>query len=159
MWVKSTEGIGSTFYFTIAYLPVTPEDEPILAEIPVKPAIKPFAQKTVLLVEPTPIKSIYYDKLITSTGATVVRVDNIDEWSDHLAKDDEHFDMVVADGALVSDKNSDQIKRIINVRPNIPVAFIVSEKNQSLCQNLGKVLINQPVGYAKFVNSMEKYAG
>ena len=156
MWVKSTEGFGSSFYFNIAYLPVRSEDEYIFSEIPAERSSSdmPFAGKKVLLVEPVPLKFVYYEKLILATGATIVKAESLDEWYDHLIETD-HFDMVIAKGMLFNNLNSNQINHIINVRPNLPVVLVVSGEEQ-LPQNLFKTIIELPVGYAKFLRVLEE---
>ena len=159
MWVKSSIDSGSTFYFSISYLPVAPEDEHILAEIPAKRALSdmPFAGKTVLLAEPVPMKSIYYEKLISATGATVIKADSPEECSDRLAQFD-HFNIVIADATLFDKEKPDQICRMMNVCANSPVAAIVSDKKQIAGRNLCHTFIEQPVDYAKILKVLEEFA-
>ena len=158
MWVKSTEGFGSKFYFNISYLPVAPEDKHIFSGIPAEKisSDKPFAGKMILLVEPIPLKFKYYEKLISATGATVVMAESLEEYSERLKQID-HFDMVIADSTLFDSIDPDQISHVINVRNNLPIAAVVSKKEQ-LRKNLYSTTIEVPMGYAKILNILEKYA-
>ena len=155
IWVESTENFGSTFYFTISYLPVEPEDEHIFSGIPVKRSSSDerFAGKTILLVEPIPMKSIYYEKMISTTGATVIKAENLEEWSDRLSQI-KHLDMVIVEGSLFDNEDNEQIEHIINVRNNLPVVLVVSEEKQ-IRQNLCHTTIENPVGYAKILKILE----
>jgi len=160
MWVKSTEGVGSAFYFTMAYLPVAPEDVHIFADSPAGKQMsdKPFSKKTILLAEPVPMKSIYYEKLISATGATVIKAANLEECSERLITQHDHFDMVIADGTLFSSEHPIQIGLMAKICANSPVALIVSEKKQITGQKLCHATIDLPVNYAKILKVLEDFA-
>jgi len=172
MWVKSTEGVGSTFHYTISYLPVASEDKHIFLKMTAIPSSeKPFAEKKVLLVEPVPLKFKYYEKLILATGATVTKAESLDECFDLLAQT-VHFDLVIADSALFDNGDCDQISQIQgidfnapeinmalktfinnkNIRAELPVVLIASDNKQLDCNN---TIIELPVGYDKVLKVLE----
>ena len=159
MWVKSTEGLGSKFYFTISYLPVALEDEHIFMEIPPRKTLldKPFAGKMILLVEPVPLKFKYYEKLISATGALVIKAESLEECAARLEQF-EYYNMVFADGSLFDNEHPAQINHIINVCANSPVALVISENKQLSGQNTCHTTIGLPVSYAKILKALEEYA-
>ena len=115
MWVKSTEGYGSSFFFTISYLSVAPEDKYIFTDIPDQNTFldKPFSGKTVLLFEPVPLKFKYYEKLISATGATIIRIETPEELSEHPAKKD-YFDVTTLQQPVTYAKVLEALKTKFN---------------------------------------------
>jgi len=134
------------------------EDEYYFSKISAKKTSsdKPFVGKMILLVEPIPLKFKYYEKLISATGATVIKAESLEEWSERLAQT-VHVDMIIADSTLFDNVDFDQISHIINVRNSLPIAVVVSRKKQ-LPQKLCNTTIELPVSYAKILKSLEEYA-
>ena len=164
MWVESSEGKGASFYFSISYLPVLSQDMKLFKEMPDNNSSdeKPFANKSVLLVEPVALKFKYYDKLISSTGASVIHTKSMKKWHE-LMQTDIHFDVVIADASLLDREDINNISQIVNVRPNLPVVLIVSDKRREKYMRLVrgklcKTAVEIPVVYADVMKILEKYA-
>ena len=164
MWVESSEGKGSTFYFTISYLPVLQHDMKLFTEIPDinSPDRKLFVNKSVLLVEPIALKFKYYDKLFSGTGASVIHIRNLKKWYE-LMQTDIHFDVVIADASLLDYEDIDDISQIKNIRPNLPVVLVVSDKKREkymrLVRNkLCNTAVEVPLVYGDVLKILEKYA-
>ena len=160
MWVKSTEGIGSAFYFTISYLPVSPKDIHIF-EPKNHPSTdeKLFTGKSVLLVEHNSLKFNYYGKLISETGAQVIRAESLHEW--HNMVKINRLDMVFVDAVLFDNEDFDNIRHLIKECDKLPIVLIVSELKekhmQMLQQNLCNIAVCEQINYAEILEVMKKY--
>jgi PAS domain S-box-containing protein len=164
MWVESSEGKGASFYFTISYLPVLQQDMKLFTEMPDNNPFdgKPFTGKSILFIEPIALKFKYYDKLFTETGASVIHTKNLKKWRE-LMQTDIHFDVVITDASLLDYEDLDEISQIINIRPNLPVVLIVSDKKREKYMRLVrgklcKTAVEIPVVYADVMKILEKYA-
>ena len=158
MWVESTEGIGSKFYFTIAYLPILPEDMSVFEITEEQPnIIKPFAGKTVLLIESIPVKMKFYEKLITATGATVIIAQTLQEWFDSVLQNTS-INIAIAD-SFVFNTQDFKTNRIRTARPNLPIILIGAENIQMLPHNFYNATIQSPIGYEKIFNVLKDYLG
>ena len=167
MWVQSTEGAGSSFYFNISYLPVSQKDMHIFDDAYLKEshADKPFYGKTVLLVESKRMKYNYYERLISATGATLVGVDSLEQWISIVEKASSQFDIVLADASLFDHEDITVMRRIKTVcdehNSKLPVVFLMSEKKEKYMQLHKQKLCNQivelPIDYDKILKIFENH--
>ena len=192
MWVESTEGAGSSFYFTISYLPVVPEDVPIFEASDEKlkitfgegfavqkikdstnweslndivlnqmkqESIDQFIGKLVLLVEPNDMKFKYYEKLISATGAIVIKAENQQQWFDIMMQFDQ-INMVIVDAVLFDNEDFSIIRGIKREREKLPIVLLISDIKgkymQLLHYNLCTTTMQAPVGYAEILKIMEE---
>ena len=161
MWVESSEGVGSSFYFTISYLPVLPgyvhifeaTDHPYVED-------KPFTGKSVLLVEPAYMKSNYYEKLISATGATVFKAANLQQCYEFMMQSN-LINMIIVDAVLFDNEEFDNIRQIKKEHDKLPIALIVSDEKdkymQLLRHNFCNTILHVPVGYVEILRMMEEY--
>ena len=169
MRVESTKGSGATFYFTISYLPVAPEDMHIFEDAGISEPvnqkslkINQFIGTTVLVVEPILMKFMYYEKLIATTGASVIRAETLQQWYD-LVNQTVSIDVVIADATLFDNEDFNKIRRIKNTCPNLPIALIIPAKNEKYMQllrhNLCNATVITPINYADILKILENYTG
>jgi signal transduction histidine kinase len=121
--LESTEGIGSTFYFTVSYLPVTTADEHIFDPFwkMQEDAAAPFSGKTVWLSESFDMKYMYYEKMLFAAGFSVVRTD-VQQWHDPVDITGK------TDVLVVSLSEYGNTEHNITGQSKTPVIYIVSEK-------------------------------
>ena len=154
IWVESELGTGASFFFTISYLPVTQNEINLFEERTDSAAQKPFINKSVLLLEPIPLKFIYYEKIISATGANVTRAKNLQECYEILKKPD-NFDIIIANVSFFENEDFNQILTIKNARPNLPIALIIPEKKEEymklIRKKLCRITVEAPVGYEKIM--------
>jgi hypothetical protein len=178
IWVESTEGEGTSFFFTVPYLPVNPEDAHIFEggydDSSLNQEFKDFnseltsgieslnkkslSQLSVLVVEPALLKSIYYDKLISATGATVTKVDTLKQWC-NLAAQTKFFDVVIADASVFDDEEPNNIHSI----SSLPTVLFIPEEKEEYRELVNKKLcsttVEKPIDFAKILEILEYYAG
>jgi signal transduction histidine kinase len=171
IWIESAEGTGATFFFTIPYLPIAPEDVHIFDSMiqefndskiqesenskieSLNSGILESLNKTVLVVEPKQVKFNYYEKLISATGAHVIRVENLQQWR-NIAVHAHSIDVVIADASLLDNEELGNI-------PDLPTALIVQEDKGKYRQFINNKLctIEVPVNFTNILEILGKYAG
>ncbi len=162
MRVESTEGCGSSFYFTVSYLPVASEDEHFFDEVPdeISHSDKPFTGKAVLVVEPEVMKYKYYEQLLAVPGFSVYRAESLQQWLDFISQTN-HIDAVIADVSVFEGAESDEIKQIKSVRAGLPVIVIVPEQNDRYRQIIhagqSNMTLAEPVKYESIMGAMRRF--
>jgi hypothetical protein len=152
--VESTEGLGSTFCFAVNYLPVAPADAHIFDRLAItrKETPGPFTGKTALVAEPVNLKYLYYEKLLTEAGFTVVRLESL-SWFEYVAMN-ENVNLVV------SGTGNTAIPAAAANPSGMPVIYIVSgdsNEYRHLTQNIPScTLLAEPVNYDTFMNALKK---
>ena len=153
MWVESVEKQGTSFYFTIMYLPVAVEDVPLLdGKYDRKTLERPYVGKSVLVGEPMSMKFKYYEKLISVTGATAMQAKNLPQLLEIFGQDTT-VDLVIIDATLFDDEDLSNMRQINNSRPDLPVVLIIHDKNEKPLlmtdkKSCGKI-VEAPIGYEK----------
>jgi len=143
IWVESIEGSGSSFFFNISYLPIAPADLHIFNDMP-EEHDEPLIGKSTLLFEPVPARYKYFEKLISTTGASVTCASTT-----HDLISQTHFDLIIADASIIENDEYnilDQIKKI-------PMMLICSQKIES-CSTY--TYLEMPVDYGKMMRGMRK---
>jgi PAS domain S-box-containing protein len=160
--VESVEGAGSTFRFTISYLPVSKQDEPLLSEdMPESVTCdRPFKGMTILLVEPGAMMSKYYDKLLASTGATLIHAETVKQWIDALSQP-EHIDIVLANARVFKEDYDESLQMVKSVRADLPLVLVVSERNEFYNRVINNsrcnYVIDGTADYAMLCQVLKKY--
>jgi len=122
LWVESTEGEGSSFYFTVSYLPVTPENEHLFKLQTDKTATEKKS-RAVLIVTPEIMKFRYIENMIAPAGFTAQHAANIAQGIEFISNTT-HVDAMMID-AQASDE---QIKTI---HDNLPIIWIGDKQNEN----------------------------
>ncbi len=161
--VESIEGEGSTFYFTISYLPVSKKDMPLLEEVNAEcePDSQPFKNMAILVAEPGTMKSKYYEKLLSATGAALIFTQTVQQWIDTVSQR-KHIDVVLADADIFNDGDHELAKQVKSVRAGLPLVLIVPERNEKydrlICDSQCNRVIEEPVDFDKLFGVLKKYA-
>ena len=150
---QSKQDVGSSFFFTLAYLPVSPDEAYIFnkGEYDVAPAEQPFAGKSVLIVEPVLLKLKYYNTLIAATGATVVSVESPQDMALYCCYP---IDVIVADAALFDDEESvKHLRHIQKTYPEMSIILIVYEEKEKYKKLCTKTL-KAPATYKEMLKTL-----
>jgi hypothetical protein len=168
IWVESTEGSGASFYFTISYLSVAPEDVHIFVEAPDDSKIPKFKDSRIksmnqeklnqfcgksVLVVAAHLCFKYYEKLISATGATVTQFESLQ----NLVAQTKLFDVVIVHASQLDKEDFDNMQHIKDIRPNLPIVFIIADKKGKYPSKLCNATVEIPVDYGKILKIMEKY--
>jgi len=159
MWVESTEGCGSSFYFTIAYIPIATEDMRVFEEDENTQieGDKNFTGKNVLLVEPVETKFSYYEKLISKSGANSIRANDLQQCYDIFLKT-ARIDVALIDGTLFDTEDFNNLQRIRRARTALPLVLIVPDREKYMHhveQNICSMIVEFPVTFSKIIEIME----
>jgi CheY-like chemotaxis protein/anti-sigma regulatory factor (Ser/Thr protein kinase) len=131
MRVESTEGVGSSFFFTITYLPVSLKDKLFLDEFTRKASPEGYTNtnKTVLVAVSMMIKYKYFERLLAAAGFTVKQAENMQQCLDSIRLST-HIDAVIVDQSVFDKANSDEIKRIKSIRTGLPLILIGNKQTE-----------------------------
>ena len=160
--VESVKGEGSTFRFTILYLPGSPEDKALLDENESKPPAGdlPLSGMTVLLVEPVVMMYRYYEKLLAPTGITLIRAETVKQWIDAISQP-HHIDLVLANARVFKDEYGESLRMVKSVRADLPLALVVPERNEYFNRVINdcrcNTVIDSILDSAKLLNLLKKY--
>jgi PAS domain S-box-containing protein len=160
--VESIKGVGSTFHFTISYLPVTPEEEHLFNEKEADSEIlgKPQKNSFILMVEPEYMKSSYYSKLLADTGAELIVVQTIKEWIDAITQR-KYIDIVLVNSTVFENEDMETIKQVKSVRAGLPLIMFVPACDDYYMQ-ISSILqcnkiIREPADMSKLKEILKKY--
>ena len=160
MRVESVEGLGSSFFFSIMYLPVTQNDNFSYA---LSDKISPDendVKKTVLVVEPITMKYMYYERLLTAIGFTVQHARNMRQCIDFIRLTN-RIDAVIVNISVFDKSNDDGIKKIKSSNKSLPVILIGSRQNAKYEQvshdSLCDAALEEPVSREDIVKTMKQF--
>ncbi len=162
MWVESAEGVGSTFYFSISYLPVASEDEHLFNELSDKmlSADRIFNDKTILVVEPEVLKYKYYEQMLSISGASVIQAESLQQWIDFITQTN-HIDAVVADASVFNNVDSDDIRQIKSVRAGLPMILSIpgqcADYQQVIRDSQCNMTLEEPLNYDVLIRALRRF--
>ena len=154
--VESTEGFGSTFHFTVAYLPVASADLHIfdLLTENQKAPHSPFDGKTILVTEPIDMKFIYYSKMLSSIGFKVVRAES-QRWFDFDAMNEK------MDVALISFSVAGNVAPCTINHLFTPIIYIVpgkpDEYKHLVSHNPYSMALAEPLDYMTLTDALLRF--
>ncbi|MCL2072494.1 MAG: PAS domain S-box protein [Marinilabiliaceae bacterium] len=151
MWVESTEKTGTTFFFTIMYIPIDCDDAQIFdGKYEKKNLEKPYIDRSVILVEPMTMKFKYYDKLISVTGATVTQALSVKQLLEFFNQNIV-TDLVIIDIDALEHDDLQNIKQINAVKPDLPLV-IITQSDKCTRINIKKIeckTVTAPISFPK----------
>jgi signal transduction histidine kinase len=135
--VESTEGVGTTFYFTVSYLPVSSEDERMLDEhdYELSEKEKPFANKSALIVEPEILKYMYYKKILSAAGFTVHKATDVNQWLNVICQT-EKIDVVMVNVSVLEQASKEEINQVKYVHAELPKIIYGTVQNTKYIQTV-----------------------
>ncbi len=162
MHVESTEEVGSTFRFTVSYLPVSPEDERIFEnELPEKKPLsdKPFKDKTVLVVESGIMKYRYYEKLLSESGASTAQAVDFR----YRPNPNGRIDAIMVDASTFDNLTDEEIRQINFDYVDLPMILIVPDQNDArrrmIRTDKNTIVLTEPLNYRNLTEALERCFG
>ncbi|MDR0714372.1 MAG: PAS domain S-box protein [Bacteroidales bacterium] len=171
--VESVQGEGSTFYFTISYLPVNPADERANSALAGREsgvdqtpapdnADKPFGNTTILIAEPEGMKCSYLKYLLSMTGAELIFAQTPQQWAKTVSQQ-KHIDVVLANPDILKNADEETLLQIKSGRAGLPLVFMMSEKDGFYRQIVADMqcssTVDMPTDAKGLYEALKNYAG
>ena len=156
MWVESVEGEGSSFFFTISYLPITPENENFFKPQSVIKSSEELLNKRVLLVvEPEIMKFKYIEKLLNASGFAAKHIIDISHVVEFISTTTCSEALIMNKSALTQ-ASDEQINKIKAICAGMSI-ILIGDKQNNPFENA--VELEEPINHEEFVNILKGLKG
>ena len=146
--VKSIEGEGSTFYFTISYLPITPENEHLFK---LHHHEESTLNHTALVIEPEIMKFRYIEKFLAASGFAAQHVVNLQQGIDFVSKTG--VDVMIVNKSTFAQENNEIIKQVIAISASLPMILIGDKQSVPYIQAEAK--LEEPINHDELMNVLK----
>lgn len=159
IWVESSQGEGSVFYFTVPYKPVSSQNGEGRITAKERSVLYDWSDKTMLMIEDVDPSFNYISAALSRTGINIIRV--TDENSGiEACSSDQKIDLVLIDINLHDSAGRSIPAEIKKLRPQIPVIAQTASgihdghlNGNAVCDDY----ITKPVKFNVLMNILSKY--
>jgi signal transduction histidine kinase len=158
LWVESVEGEGSSFFFTITYLPVTPENGQFFTmqtneAAPGKPAV----YRKALVVEPEIMKFKYIEKFLSAAGFAAIQAVNITQGFEHMSEKT-CVDAMIINKTVLTQTSDEEIRQIKSICACLQMIILIGDaQNEVSLKNC--TVLEEPINYEELMRLLKGLEG